>query len=65
MNKKKNRNIGSSFESWLDEVGLREEVALAASKFVLTREAMKASRRGELTTVNSPRDLLNSLNEDD
>jgi DNA-damage-inducible protein J len=29
-----------------------------------TVEAMKAARRGELTTVESPRDLLNSLNED-
>jgi DNA-damage-inducible protein J len=30
-----------------------------------TIEAMKAARRGELTAVESPHDLLNSLNEDD
>jgi DNA-damage-inducible protein J len=29
-----------------------------------TIEAMKAARRGELTTVGSPRKLLASLNED-
>jgi len=30
-----------------------------------TIEAMKAARRGELTTVESPENLLNRLNEDD
>jgi len=30
-----------------------------------TIEAMKAVRRGELVTVNSPEELLASLNEDD
>jgi DNA-damage-inducible protein J len=30
-----------------------------------TIEAMKAARRGELVTVNSPEELLASLNEDD
>jgi len=30
-----------------------------------TIEAMKAARRGELTTVKSPENLLNRLNEDD
>jgi DNA-damage-inducible protein J len=30
-----------------------------------TIEAMKAARRGEFVTVNSPEELLASLNEDD
>ena len=30
-----------------------------------TVEAMKAARRGEVTTVESPGNLLNRLNEDD
>ena len=30
-----------------------------------TVEAMKAARRGELTTAKSPENLLNRLNEDD
>jgi DNA-damage-inducible protein J len=30
-----------------------------------TIEAMKAARRGELTTAKSPENLLNRLNEDD
>ena len=30
-----------------------------------TVEAMKAARRGELTTAGSPENLLNRLNEDD
>ena len=30
-----------------------------------TVEAMKAARRGELTTAGSPKNLLNRLNEDD
>ena len=31
----KNWHIGSSFESWLDEKGLREEVTAAAIKAVI------------------------------
>jgi hypothetical protein len=47
MTKKKNTYIGSSFESWLDETGLREEVTLAAIKAVLAHqlsEEMKKKR---------------------
>jgi hypothetical protein len=33
--KKKNPHVGSSFESWLDEAGIREEVMLAAIKAVI------------------------------
>jgi len=52
MTKKKNPHIGSTFESWLDETGIREEVTAAAVKAVIARqiaeEMMKrssASRR--------------------
>lgn len=45
--KKKNAHVGSTFESWLDEEGLREEVTAAAIKAVLAHQlaaAMKAKR---------------------
>ncbi|MBP6011212.1 MAG: XRE family transcriptional regulator [Alphaproteobacteria bacterium] len=45
--KKKNPRIGSSFESWLDEQGIREDVTAAAIKAVLAHQLaaeMKAKR---------------------
>jgi antitoxin HicB len=56
---RKNPHIGSNFESWLDDAGIREEVTAAATKAVIARhlasemkkitwqrkaELMKASR---------------------
>ena len=41
----KKQNIGSSFDSWLEEEGIREQVTAGAIKRVLARqieEAMKA-----------------------
>jgi antitoxin HicB len=35
---KKNPHIGSTFESWLDEAGIREEVKVAAIKAVIARQ---------------------------
>jgi antitoxin HicB len=35
---KKNPHIGSSFESWLNEEGIREEVTAAAIKGVIARQ---------------------------
>ncbi len=35
---KKNPHLGSSFESWLDEAGIREEVTAAAVKAVIARQ---------------------------
>ena len=35
---KKNPHIGSSFESWLDEKGIREEVTTAAIKAVIAHQ---------------------------
>jgi antitoxin HicB len=41
--RRKNPHTGSSFESWLDEEGIREEVTAAAIKSVLARQL--ASKR--------------------
>ncbi len=35
---RKNPHIGSTFESWLDEAGIREEVTIAAIKAVIARQ---------------------------
>jgi len=35
---RKNPRIGLSFESWLDEEGIREEVTAAAIKAVIARQ---------------------------
>ena len=35
---KKNPHVGSSFESWLEEGGIREEVTTAAIKAVIARQ---------------------------
>ena len=47
MRRNRRRRIGSSFESWLDELGIREEVTAAAIKAVLAHQLaaeMKAKR---------------------
>jgi antitoxin HicB len=41
---RKNSHIGSSFESWLDEAGIREEVTAAVIKAVIARQG-NAPRR--------------------
>ena len=38
----KNPHIGSTFESWLDERGLREEVTAAAIKSVIAEQIAAA-----------------------
>jgi hypothetical protein len=35
---RKNPHIGSSFESWLDDAGIREEATTAAIKAVIARQ---------------------------
>jgi len=49
MTKKKNPHIGSSFESWLDEAGIREEVTLADIKAVLARQLAEEMKKKRLT----------------
>jgi antitoxin HicB len=46
---KKNKHIGSSFESWLDETGIREEVTTAAIKSVIARQLAAEMKRKKLT----------------
>ena len=44
---RKNPHIGSSFESWLDETGIREDVTAAAIKAVIARQlASEVKKKG-------------------
>jgi predicted transcriptional regulator len=47
--KKKNRHVGSTLESWLDEVGIREEVTVAAIKSVIARQLANEMRKKKLS----------------
>lgn len=49
MRKKKNPHIGSSFESWLDEAGIREEVTISAIKAVIARQLAAEMKKKKLT----------------
>jgi len=46
---KKNPHIGSSFESWLDEAGIREEVTAAAIKAVIARQLAREMKKRGIT----------------
>jgi hypothetical protein len=48
---RKNPHIGSSFESWLDDAGIREDVTAAAIKAVIVRRLASDGRAHE----NQPR----------
>lgn len=47
--KKKNPRIGSTFESWLDEQGIREDVTAAAIKAVLAHQLAAEMRAKRIT----------------
>jgi antitoxin HicB len=49
MSKKKNRHIGSTFESWFDEVGLRGEVTVAAIKSVIAQQLNDKIKKKKLS----------------
>ncbi|MPZ55562.1 MAG: Fis family transcriptional regulator [Rhizobiales bacterium] len=49
MTKKKNKHIGSSFESWLDEAVIREEVTAAAIKAVIARQLADEMKKKRIT----------------
>jgi hypothetical protein len=49
MTKKKNPHIGSTFESWLEEKGIREEVTAAAVKAVIARQIAEEMKRQHIT----------------
>ena len=46
---KKNPHIGSSFESWLDENNLREEVTTAAIKAVIAHQLAAEMKKKRIT----------------
>jgi antitoxin HicB len=46
---KKNPRIGSPFESWLDEAGIREDVTVAAIKAVIARQLADEMKKKKLT----------------
>lgn len=46
---KKNPHIGSTFESWLDEEGIREEVTAAAIKAVIAHQLAAEMKKKRIT----------------
>lgn len=61
MKKNANLHVGSTFESWLDEQGIREEVTAAAIKEVIAaqlapedeasfKESLAQAERGDFAT---------------
>ncbi|MGO3927365.1 XRE family transcriptional regulator [Rhodopseudomonas pseudopalustris] len=46
---KKNKHVGSSFESWLDETDLREEVTVSAIKSVIAMQLSAEMKKQKLT----------------
>ena len=46
---KKNPHLGSSFESWLDQEGIREEVTSAAIKAVIARQLASEMKKKKIT----------------
>jgi antitoxin HicB len=46
---KRNPHIGSTFESWLDEKGIREEATAAAIKSVIAEQIAAAMKEQGLT----------------
>jgi hypothetical protein len=51
---RKNPHIGSSFDSWLDEEGIREEVTAAAIKSVIARQLMSEMKKKKITKQQMP-----------
>jgi len=46
---KKTGHVGSTFESWLDETGLREEVTAAAIKAVIAHQLREEMKKKHIT----------------
>lgn len=60
MNKK---NIGSSFDRWLREEGIQEEVTAGAIKRVLARQVHAAMAEGGLSKVEMARRMQTSRSQ--
>jgi antitoxin HicB len=46
---RKNPHIGSSFESWLEDAGIREEVTAAAIKAVIAHQLASEMKKKKIT----------------
>jgi antitoxin HicB len=46
---RKNSHIGSSFESWLDEEGIQEDITAAAIKAVIARQLASEMKKKRIT----------------
>ena len=60
MNKK---NIGSSFDGWLREEGIQEEVTAGAIKRVLARQVQAAMAEGGLSKAEMARRMRTSRSQ--
>jgi hypothetical protein len=49
----KNPHVGSSFESWLEDAGIREEVTAAAIKAVIARQLAPGPQNVNITPVRA------------
>jgi len=59
MSKKKNPHIGSSFDSWLEEEGIRGEVTISAIKAVIAYQLAREMKKKKLTKQRMAR-LMNT-----
>jgi len=46
---KRNPHLGSSFDSWLDQEGIREDVTAAAIKAVIARQLANEMKKKKIT----------------
>ena len=56
----KEKNIGTSFDSWLDEEGIRQEVTAGAIKRVLARQVAATMTEDGLTKTAMARKMRTS-----
>ena len=56
----KEKNIGTSFDSWLDEEGIRQEVTAGAIKRVLARQVAATMTKDGLTKTAMARRMRTS-----
>ena len=59
----KKKNIGSSFDSWLREEGITEEVTAGAIKRVLARQVQAAMTDGGLSKAEMARRMQTSRSQ--
>ena len=59
----KKKNIGSSFDSWLREEGIQEEVTAGAIKRVLARQVQAAMAAGGLSKAEMARRMHTSRSQ--